>query len=241
MALLMLLGPLFVILAPANESEAADNAPKDLKGVVIGPLKEYFQRGDAIVMLMFILFYKLGDSMAAHMSMPLYLDLGYQKLEIAKIAKGIGMVATITGGTLGGVMMIRLGVNKSLWIFGGLQMISTAGFSVLASVPKSLVALSTVIGVENLCSGMGTTAFVAFMASITNKKFTATQYALLTSLMGVPRVIGSTPTGWMVKTMGYPMFFIVCTLIAIPGLFLLARFAPFNEKSEDSTLKVKEA
>jgi PAT family beta-lactamase induction signal transducer AmpG len=240
MGLIMVLGPFFVLLAPATEGEKANNAPKNLKEAVIGPLKEYFQRGDAIVMLMFILFYKLGDSMAAHMSMPLYLDLGYQKLEIAKIAKGIGMVATITGGTLGGVMMIRLGVNKALWIFGGLQMISTAGFSVLASIPKSLIGLSTVIGVENLCSGMGTTAFVAFMASITNKKFTATQYALLTSLMGVPRVIGSAPTGWMVKTMGYPVFFIVCTIIAIPGLFLLARFAPFND-SEKSTLKIKGA
>jgi len=241
MALMMGSGVIFTFLASSTEDQAAEHAPKSMKEAVIGPFMEYLKRKDAITMLLFILFYKVGDSMAAHMSMPLYIDLGYSKSEIAKIAKGIGMVATITGGTLGGVMMIRLGVNKALWIFGSLQMVSTAGFSVLASMSKSLVGLSTVIGIENLCSGMGTTAFVAFMASITNKKFTATQYALLTSLMGVPRVIASAPTGWMVQNMGYPMFFIFCTLIAVPGLFLLGRFAPFNEKKEQTKLEAKEA
>ena len=229
MALIMSSGVLFSIIAPRVITDAAP--PKSMNEAIVLPFKEYFSRDDALLMLAFILFYKVGDSMAAHMAMPLYLDLGYTKTEIAAVAKGIGMIATISGGLIGGVLMIKTGINRALWVFGGLQMISTIGFSFLAMVPKSLYSLTGIIGFENLCSGMGTTAFVAFMASITNQRFTATQYALLTSLMGIPRVIASAPTGKMVEVMGYPSFFIFCTLIAIPGLFLLSKFAPLREKN----------
>jgi PAT family beta-lactamase induction signal transducer AmpG len=125
-------------------------------------------------------------------------------------------------------MMIRLGINRSLWVFGFLQSLSTAGFAWLASVGYSVPLLSAVIAFENLSSGMGTAAYAAFMASITNKKFTATQYALLTSLMGIPRVMASAPTGFLAKNVGWEPFFIVCALIAIPGMLLLLKFAPWN-------------
>jgi PAT family beta-lactamase induction signal transducer AmpG len=126
--------------------------------------------------------------------------------------------------------MFRLGINRALWVFGFLQAISTAGFAVLARIGHNIPALSAVIGFENLSSGMGTAAYMAFMASITNKKFTATQYALLTSLMGVPRVMASAPTGFLAKNIGWESFFIFCTLIAIPGMLLLFKFAPWNPK-----------
>jgi len=129
-------------------------------------------------------------------------------------------------------MMLRLGINRSLWIFGLLQAASTAGFAVLANVGYSIAWLSGVIAFENLSSGMGTAAYAAFMASITNKKFTATQYALLTSLMGVPRVIASAPTGFLAKIVGWESFFIACALIAIPGMLLLLKFAPWNTQTE---------
>ena len=126
---------------------------------------------------------------------------------------------------------LKLGINRGLLIFGILQALSTAGFAVLARIGYSISMLSGVIAFENLSSGMGTAAFVAFMASITNKRFTATQYALLTSLMGLPRALGSSVTGVMAKNIGWESFFIFCTLIAIPGMLLLLKIAPWNSQS----------
>jgi len=137
------------------------------------------------------------------------------------VVKLFGFWATIAGGLVGGVLMLKIGIGRSLWVFGILQAISTAGFAVLARIGESVAALSVVIGFENLSSGMGTAAYAAFMASITNKKFTATQYALLSSLMGVPRVMASSITGVFAKHMGWEFFFIFCTLMAVPGLLLL--------------------
>jgi len=128
---------------------------------------------------------------------------------------------------LGGLLMLNLGINRALWVFGFLQGLSTAGFALLAKIGYSLPVLSGVIAFENLTAGMGTAAYVAFMASITNKKFTATQYALLSSLMGVPRVVASAPTGLLAKHLGWESFFIACALIAIPGILLLLKFAPW--------------
>jgi len=124
--------------------------------------------------------------------------------------------------------MLRLGIKRSLWYFGFLQAISTAGFALLARIGYSVPALSAVIAFENLSSGMGTAAYVAFMASITNKRFTATQYALLSSLMGIPRVLASAPTGFLAKNIGWEAFFIACTLIAIPGMILLLKFSRWD-------------
>jgi PAT family beta-lactamase induction signal transducer AmpG len=129
--------------------------------------------------------------------------------------------------------MLRLQISRSLWIFGFLQAISTAGFAILARMGDNITALSAVIGFENLSSGMGTAAYVAFMASITNKKFTATQYALLSSLMGVPRVMASAPTGYLAKHFGWESFFVACTLIAVPGMLLLLKFAPWHPKKTE--------
>jgi PAT family beta-lactamase induction signal transducer AmpG len=149
------------------------------------------------------------------------LDIGYSKSEIGVIVKLLGFWATIAGSLIGGVMTLRIGIYGGLWIFGILQAISTAFFAALTHTGHSIVALSAVIGFENLSSGMGTVAFVAFMAILTDKRFTATQYALLTSLMGVPRVLASAPTGYFIKYLGWENFFIACSLMAIPGLLLL--------------------
>ena len=127
---------------------------------------------------------------------------------------------------MGGLLMLKLGLHRSLWVFGIAQAISTALFAVLAQVGNNNYVLAGVIGFEDFSSGMGTAGFVAFMASLTNKKFTATQYALLTSLMGIPRVFIAAPTGYMVEMMGWTGFFVFCALIAIPGLLLLKVIAP---------------
>ncbi|MCP4683460.1 MAG: AmpG family muropeptide MFS transporter [Desulfobacterales bacterium] len=226
MAACMLPGLFTTLLTPEPDTPAG--IPKTLKEAVLDPLMEYFSRERAILILAFILLYKIGDTMASAMTIPFYLDIGFSKSEIGTVVKLFGFWATIIGGLIGGVLMLRLGINRSLWAFGFLQAISTAGFALLARIGHSIPALSSVIAFENLSSGMGTAAYIAFMASITNKKFTATQYALLTSLMGVPRVLASTPTGFLAKNIGWEGFFIFCTLIAIPGMLLLVKFAPWN-------------
>jgi len=232
MAACMLPGVVTTLLA--MEPKIDEGTPETLREAVFDPLMEYFSRRGALWILAFILFYKIGDTMASAMTIPFYLDIGFSKTQIGAVVKLFGFWATVAGTLIGGVIMLRLEINRSLWIFGFLQAASTAGFAVLARVGNSLPLLSTVIAFENLSSGMGTAAFIAFMASITHKKFTGTQYALLSSLMGVPMVMASAPTGFFAKNMGWESFFIACTLIAVPGMLLLFKCAPWNSKKAGS-------
>lgn len=207
------------LLAP--EPPLPDGRPRSLRDAVLLPFRDYFARQGAWLILAFILLYKLGDTMASAMTVPFYLDLGYTKTEIGAVVKLFGFWATIAGGTLGGIWILRAGMRQALWVFGIGQMLSTLGFVILAYSPPSAGALAAVVAVENLTAGMGTAAFVGFMAALTDRRFTATQYALLTSLMGVPRVLLAAPTGWFAQELGWPVFFLLCALIAIPGLLLL--------------------
>jgi MFS transporter, PAT family, beta-lactamase induction signal transducer AmpG len=219
MSLLMLPAIFFTLIAPKENHHI--EIPSNLKAAVLGPLKDFFTRKGAWIVLLFILLYKVGDSMASNMTTPFILDIGYSKTDIATVAKTFGMIATILGGIIGGAMMLRFNIKWSLVTFGILQAVSTLGFSILPSLPQGFYSLAAIIAFENLASGMGTAAYAAYMASLTNKQFTATQYALLTALMGVPRVILASPTGWMSKVMGWEMFFVVCTVVALPGMLLL--------------------
>jgi PAT family beta-lactamase induction signal transducer AmpG len=229
MALCLLPGVVTTLLTP--EPKVVAGAPRTMKEAVINPLVDYFNRSGAIWILAFILLYKVGDTMASAISTPFYLEIGFSKSEIGTVVKLFGTAATLTGAFLGGLTLLKLGINRGLWIFGVLQALSTACFAILARIGYNIAMLSGVIAFENLSSGMGTAAFVAFMASITNKKFTATQYALLTSLMGIPRALASSVTGVMAKNIGWESFFIICTLIAIPGMMLLLKFAPWNSRA----------
>ncbi len=159
--------------------------------------------------------------MATQMTTPLYLNLGFSTEEIGLIGKLFGFWAIIGGTLLGGVLIMRIGIYASLLWFGVLQGASTAGFAILSLVGHSKALLAAVVAFENLSLGLGTAAYIGFMASLTNKKFTATQYALLTSFMGIPRVFAAAPTGYLAESLGWPTFFIFCSLSAIPGLLLL--------------------
>ncbi len=219
MAAFMLIGVATTLFAP--EPEIPEGQPKRLREAVIDPFIEYFSRKDALLILFFILLYKVGDTMASHMSIPFYLDIGFSTSEIGSVVKLFGFWAIILGGLLGGLLILRIGIYRALWVFGILQGLSTAGFALLAMMGYSLAGLTGVIAFENLTAGMGTAAFVAFMASLTNRRFTATQYALLSSFMGIPRVLVAAPTGYMAEAMGWVGFFSFCALIALPGLALL--------------------
>jgi len=228
MAACLLVGVITTLFAP--EPKTPQGTPQSMREALIEPFVDYLKRSGALWMLAFVLLYKVGDSMAAAMTTPFYLDIGFTKTEIGTVVKLFGFWATIVGAFSGGVIMLRLGINRSLWIFGALQAVSTAGFALLAHIGYSLTGLAAVVAFENISSGMGTSAFIAFMASLTNKRFTATQYALLTSLMGVPRVMASAPTGFLAKSLGWFEFFLICTFLAVPGLLLLLKFAPWREK-----------
>jgi PAT family beta-lactamase induction signal transducer AmpG len=232
MALVMMVGLLTTLFAPEPAIQVA--LPATLRDAVVQPFVDYFRRADAVLILLFILLYKVGDTMASNMTTPFYLDIGFSKTEIGAVVKLFGFWATIIGSVLGGIVMLRTGIYRALWGFGILQALSTAGFAVLAQVGYSLPLLAGVIAFENLSAGMGTAAFVAFMASLTDKRFTATQYALLSSLMGVPRVIVAAPTGYFAEWLGWTVFFAGCAVIAIPGLLLLARFRHWLERPGDA-------
>ena len=214
----------------APEPHVTETPPSNFKQAVVEPFVEFFKREKALLILAFILFYKAGDSMASNMTLPFYLELGFSKSEVAAVSKIFGLWAILGGTFLGGVLLLRFGITKCLYLFGLLQAVSTAGFAFLSYVGHSIPWLTGVIAFENISGGMGTAAFTAYMATQTNKRFTATQYALLTSVMGVPRIFLAAPTGYMAEFMGWPAFFIACTLIALPGMVFLFFLLPWRCK-----------
>ncbi len=219
MAAAMLLTVIATLLAP--EPDMQHGRPQTISKAVIEPFLEYFNRDYAIAILGFILLYKIGDIMASQMTTPLYLDLGFSTGEIGGIVKLFGFSAVLTGTLVGGLFIMRIGIYASLLWFGVLQAVSTAGFALLAIVGHSPLWLAAVVAFENFSGGLGTAAYIGFMATLTNKKFTATQYALLTSFMGMPRVFAAAPTGYLADSIGWTSFFILCAMIAIPGILLL--------------------
>ncbi|MGH7819840.1 MAG: MFS transporter, partial [Candidatus Binatia bacterium] len=218
----------------ADEPPVPQGAPKSFREAVVDPLADYFTRADAWWILLFVLLYKLGDSMAGWLTTPFYLQVGFTATEIGGVVKLFGYWAVLVGMLIGGVSILRLGLYRALWAFGVLQALSTGCFAILGYTGPSLTALAAVIVFENVSGGMGTAAYMAFMASLTNKRFTATQYALLTSLMGVPRVLFSAPTGYLAAAFGWESFFVACALIAIPGLLLLLRFRPWLRRADEN-------
>ena len=228
-ALFMLPGILMTLFV--KEPALKAGAPRTLRAAVVEPFKEFIGRNglqSALLILAFIFLYKLGDSMATALATPFYLDMGFIKTEIGLIAKNAGLWPSVIGGLLGGVWMFKLGINRALWLFGAVQMLAILGFAWLATVGHSLLWLAVVIGVEALGVGLGTAAFVAYIAQTTHPLYTATQFALFTSLAAVPRTFANAATGYMVENLGWFKFFILCFVLAIPGMLMLIKVAPWH-------------
>ena len=233
-ALFMLPG--FAMTLLVKEPHRA-SPPKSLKEAVIEPFHEFITRQgweSALLILAFLFFYKLGDSMCTALATPFYMDMGFSKTQIGLIAKNAGLWPAVIGGLLGGLWMVKIGINRALWLFGVVQVISIFGFAWLASVghhteitPVELAQLAIVIALEALGVGLGTAAFVAFIARTTHPAYTATQFALFTSLAAMPRTFANAATGWLVEIMGWTGFFLLCALFAIPGMLLLFKVAPW--------------
>ena len=230
-AAFMLIGILMTLSIAEPKADARH--PTTLNQAIVDPFKEFFSRQgvqQACLILAFMLLYKLGDSMATALATPFYLDMGFSKTEIGLIAKHAALWPMIVGGILGGILMLKIGINRALWLFGLVQIVSILGFALLARVGEGLWLLGLVISFEYLGVGLGTAAFVAFMARSTHPAFAATQLALFTALTAVPRTVASSFTGIIVEGVGWESFFYICTALAIPGMLLLFKVAPWNEE-----------
>lgn len=193
-------------------------------GSVVCPFAEFLARYGrmTVAILVFVVLYKFGDTLAGVMTSPFLLETGFTKTEIATVSKSYGLIASLAGFAVGGSLMSRVGLVRSLWICGILQLLTNFVFAIQAMVGHDLVMLSVTIGFENLAGGMGTAAFIAYLSSLCNASYTATQYALLSSLFAVPRTLLSASAGWLADQMSWIEFFSLTAAAAVPGLLLLA-------------------
>ena len=238
-----LLATLFVAREPAQQPVGA----KGLKDTVIEPFRDFFTRQSvkqALIILAFIVLYKLGDSMATALAPPFYIDMGFSATDIGLIAKNAGLWPAVIFGIIGGIWVNKLGVNRALWLFGLVQWVTILGFAWLASFghfehvgASERTMLAVVIAAEAVGVGLGTVAFVSYMAQQTNTAFTATQFALLSSLSAVPRTFMNATAGFLIEAMGYVNFFWLCFMLGIPGMLLLFKVAPWNgDKAKQSAV-----
>ena len=233
MAGLMLIGLVTTLLAP--EPRPAGTASPALTGggtrdggipavfrrTVVAPFAEFVGRRHWLAILAFIALYKYGDALLGVMANPFYIDLGFSKTEIGLVTKVYGITMSIAGGVLGGLVVVRWGTLKALLVTGVLQALSNLVFAVQAAVGPSVVMLTVTISVENLTGAMATIAFVTYLSDLTNRAFTATQFALLTSLMAFARTVFSAGGGWLADRVDWVAYFLVTTGAAVPGLVIL--------------------
>jgi len=233
MSLLMLIGVVTSILAP--EPTLVERPPQSLAAAVTLPFIEFFQRHgslQAILILVFIVIYKLGDSLVKNVATPFLLDKGlnFRASELA-LPNALGIMAVIVGTLAGGAVMSKIGVNRSLWIFAIVQTVGNLTYVALAVVnQRNFPLMLAAINMENFCAGLESAAFVAFLMSLCNQGFSATQYALLSSLQGFSRDILTAPAGTWAQTTGWTVFFLLTALAALPGLLLLPFFAPWTQR-----------
>jgi PAT family beta-lactamase induction signal transducer AmpG len=221
-----------------SESDAELPPASGLLEAIKAPFAEYLGRrgwSGLILVLGFMFLYKIGDNMATALATPFYLELGFSKTQIGLVAKNAALWPAIFGGLLGGMIMLRVGINRALWMFGVVQIVSILGFAVLASAGPMLWLLAVVISFEYLGVGLGTAAFIAFIARETSKTYAATQFALFTALAAVPRTFANASTGIIVEQIGWTEFFLLCALLALPGMLLLFWVAPWKGDSLTAT------
>ena len=229
----LLIGVFTTLLLP--EPSLRGEPPHSLRDAVIEPFKEFVTRRGwrfALTILAFIFLYKLGDSMATALATPFYMDMGFTRTQIGLVAKNAGLWASLGGGLLGAYWLQKMTIARGLWIFGVLQAFAILGFAILAKVGLSPWVLAWVIGFEAFAVGLGTAAFTAFIAQTTDPRYTATQFALFTSLAAVPRTFINAMTGYIVEALGWFNFFVLCFALAIPGMLLLMKIAPWNHAAE---------
>jgi len=215
-----------------KEPKVYGDPPKNLQQAIVLPFREFIERDGwrkALWIVAFILLYKIGDSMATALATKFFLDLGFTTTQIGLAANATVLWASLAGGIVGGVWMVKLGINRALWVFGVLQAVAILGFAWLAKAGADPVLLAGVYGFESFTStGLGTAALVAFISRATDPRYTATQYALFSSLAAVPRTFINASVGYIVTETGWFNFFIICFILAFPAMMMLPKIAPWN-------------
>jgi len=228
--------PGFICTLLVKEPAVYGAPPKNLEEAVVLPFREFVQRdgwNSALMIIGFVLLYKIGDTMTTALSTKFFLDIGFTTKQIGLAANATGWWASLAGGAVGGIWMIKLGINRALWVFGVLQAVAILGFAWLANVGPDPLLLSAVFGFEAFASlGLGSAALVAFMSRATDPRYTATQYALFSSLAAVPRTFINSSVGYIVAETGWFWFFIVCFILAFPAMMMLPKIAPWNSRHE---------
>ncbi len=211
--------------------------PRNLRDAVVLPFREFIQRDGwrgALLVIAFIFLFKLGDTMATTLSTSFFLDIGFNKTQIGVIAKTTAFWASLAGGVIGGIWLVKIGIARGLWIFGVVQIVSTLGFAWLAKAGAQPILMAAVYGFETFATGLTLAAFTAYIASTTDPRYTATQFALFTSLASVPRTLASAASGFIVARIGWFDYFLVCAALGIPGMLLLFKVAPWGSDTQDN-------
>jgi PAT family beta-lactamase induction signal transducer AmpG len=229
MAAMVLIGTVTALAATEPEQSAqaeaatrGDSAFTRVLQAAIGAFSEFLARKDAWAALAFVVLFKFTDAFSGTMTAPFVIDLGFTRNDYAAIVKGVGLAATLIGGFAGGFVARRYSLAASLWIGAVLQALSNLAFSWLAIVGVNQWALALAISVENFTSAIGTVIFVAYLSALCkNPLHTATQYALLTALAAVGRTYLSAGAGYVAQATGWPMFFVISVVVAVPSLILL--------------------
>jgi PAT family beta-lactamase induction signal transducer AmpG len=219
-----------------DEPNRDPGAPRTIREAVIEPFREFVARegfAPALLVLAFLFFYKLGDNMATALQTPFFIDVGFTLTQIGSIAKSASLTAAIVGGLVGGLIMVKVSINRALWLFGVVQIASILGFALLSEIGANPWMLAVAVAFEYLGVGLGTAALTAFIARSTNRAFAATQFALFTALAATPRTLANAVTGVIVESVGWTSFFLLCTALAVPGMLLLFKVAPWNGVADD--------
>lgn len=220
MAALMVVAAIITIFSPTADN--TPKAPRSLLAAIVEPFREFFSRRGAILLLLLAVLYKIGDAFAVSLSTTFLLrGVGFTLTEVGTVNKIFGVIATILGLLLGGVLALKLKLFRSLVVFGVLQGAANLLYLWLAVAGKSYPLMVAAVGLDNLCGGMGSVAFVSLLMALCDKRFTATQYALLSALAAFGRVYVGPASGYLVAALGWPPFFFLTFLFAIPGVVLL--------------------
>jgi MFS transporter, PAT family, beta-lactamase induction signal transducer AmpG len=233
--LLALVFVLIVLLTwRSPEPETVPTPPRTLRDAVWLPLVGMFRRNRAVEILAFVVLYKLGDQLTQSLTRPFLIDMGYDAVHRGIALASLSVILTIAGTFVGGIVTTTTGLGHALWIFGVLQIFSNAGYFLLAVLDRpNLVAMYGATGFEVFTSGLGMGAFGVLLLRLTEKRFSATQYALFSSLFALPRVVAGPITGFTVAAIGWPSFFLLTMALGVPGLLMLARFLPIGVREPE--------
>ncbi len=237
LCLALLYLPMLVITWKAPEAEDRPAAPRTLRGAIWYPFLRVFRRSRALEILAFVACYKLADNLAGALLRPFLIDLGYSAFDRGVALATVGLTASLIGTFIGGILTSFLGLGHALWVFGFLQIFSNVGYILLVEGGFNRLLMYNAMGFESLTQGMGTGAFAVLLLRLTEKRFSATQYALFTSLFGLPRLLAGPLSGFLVDALGWKLFFWITMVAGVPGMLLLHRFAPLGMREPPFTVE----